>query len=79
MPEDLISKALRCVLAACRLPAGLIVHSDQGSQYPATRYWPDALGFESGRLLLAGGGLPTKGHFFVHGQRKLRLRPVRYT
>ena len=30
VPEDLVSKGLR------RPPAGLVVHSDQGSQYTAT-------------------------------------------
>jgi transposase InsO family protein len=32
MPDDLVSEALR------RPPAGLVVHSDQGSQYTATRF-----------------------------------------
>jgi putative transposase len=31
MPEDLVSEALRRVLAVRRPPAGLIVYSDQGS------------------------------------------------
>ena len=38
MPEDLVSEALRRALAVRRAPAGLIVHSDQGSQYTATRF-----------------------------------------
>ena len=38
MPEDLVSEALRRALAVRRPPAGLIVHSDQGSQYRATRF-----------------------------------------
>jgi transposase InsO family protein len=38
MPEDLVSEALRRALAVRRPPAGLIVHSDQGSQYTATRF-----------------------------------------
>ena len=38
MPEDLVSEALRRALAERRAPAGLIVHSDQGSQYTATRF-----------------------------------------
>ena len=38
MPEDLVSEVLRCALAMRRPPAGLIVHSDQGSQYTATRF-----------------------------------------
>lgn len=40
MLEDLFSKALRRVLAlAERQPApGLVAHSDQGSQYTATRF-----------------------------------------
>ena len=38
MPEDLVSEALRRALAV-RWPAvGLVVHSDQGSQYTATRF-----------------------------------------
>jgi putative transposase len=38
MPEDLVSEALRRALAARWPAAGLIVHSDQGSQYTATRF-----------------------------------------
>ena len=38
MPEDLVSEALRCALAVRWPPAGLVVHSDQGSQYTATRF-----------------------------------------
>ena len=38
MPEDLVSEALRRALAVRRPPAGRIVHSDQGSQYTATRF-----------------------------------------
>ena len=37
-PEDLVSEALRRALAVRRPPAGLIVHSDPGSQYTATRF-----------------------------------------
>jgi transposase InsO family protein len=38
MPEDLASEALRRALAVRRPAAGLVVHSDQGSQYTATRF-----------------------------------------
>ncbi len=38
MPEDLVSEALRRALAVRRPSAGLVVHSDQGSQYTATRF-----------------------------------------
>jgi transposase InsO family protein len=38
MPEDLVSEALRRALAVRRPPARLIVHSDQGSKYTATRF-----------------------------------------
>jgi putative transposase len=38
MPEDLVSEALRRALAVRQPPAELIVHSDQGSQYTATRF-----------------------------------------
>ncbi|WP_133257270.1 integrase core domain-containing protein [Hymenobacter edaphi] len=38
MPEDLVSEALRRALAVRHPVAGLIVHSDQGSQYTATRF-----------------------------------------
>ena len=38
MPEDLVSEALRRALVVRRPPPGLIVHSDQGSQYTATRF-----------------------------------------
>ena len=38
MPEDLVSETLRRVLAMRRPPAGLVIHSDQGSQYTATRF-----------------------------------------
>ncbi|WP_324680620.1 integrase core domain-containing protein [Hymenobacter sp. GOD-10R] len=38
MPEDLVSEALRWALAVRWPPAGLIVHSDLGSQYTATRF-----------------------------------------
>ena len=37
-PEDLVSKALRRALVVRRPLAGLVVHSDQGSQYTATRF-----------------------------------------
>ena len=38
MPEDLVSETLRRALAVRRPPADLVVHSDQGSQYTATRF-----------------------------------------
>lgn len=38
MPEDLVSEALRRALAVRQPPPGLVVHSDQGSQYTATRF-----------------------------------------
>jgi putative transposase len=38
MPEDLVSEALRRALAVRQPAAGLVVHSDQGSQYAATRF-----------------------------------------
>ncbi len=38
MPEDLVSEVLRRALVVRHPPAGLIVHSDQGSQYTATRF-----------------------------------------
>ena len=34
----MVNEALRRALAVRRPPAGLIVHSDQGSQYTATRF-----------------------------------------
>jgi transposase InsO family protein len=37
VPEDPVSEALRRALAARRPPAGLVVHSDQGSPCTATR------------------------------------------
>ena len=37
MPEDLVSEALRRALVVRRPPAGLVVHSNQRSQYTATR------------------------------------------
>ena len=38
MPEDLVSEALPRALAVRQPAAGLIAHSDQGSQYAATRF-----------------------------------------
>lgn len=38
MPEDLVSVVLRRALVVRRPAAGLILHSDQGSQYTATRF-----------------------------------------
>ena len=38
MPEDLVSEALRRALAVRQPPAGLVIHSDQGCQYTATRF-----------------------------------------
>ncbi|GAB3843704.1 hypothetical protein GCM10028822_00160 [Hymenobacter terrigena] len=38
MPEDLFSEALRRALVVRRPPSGLVIHSDQGSQYTATRF-----------------------------------------
>ena len=38
MPEDLVSEALRRALSVRQLAAGLVVQSDQGSQYSVTRF-----------------------------------------
>ena len=38
MPEDLVSAALRRALAVRQPGSGLIVHSDRGSKYTATRF-----------------------------------------
>ena len=38
MPEDLVSEALRRALTVRKPTAGLVVHSDQGSQYAATNF-----------------------------------------
>jgi putative transposase len=38
MPEDLVSEALRRALAVRQSAPGLIIHSDQGSQYAATNF-----------------------------------------
>ena len=38
MPEDLVSEALRRALAVRQPAAGLLVHSDEGSQYAATNF-----------------------------------------
>jgi len=38
MPEDLVSEALRRALAVRQPAAGLVIHSDQGSQYAATNF-----------------------------------------
>ena len=38
MPEDLVSEALRRALSVRQPAAGLVVHSDQGSQYSATNF-----------------------------------------
>jgi len=38
MPEDLVSEALRRALAVRQPAAGLLIHSDQGSQYAATNF-----------------------------------------
>ena len=38
MPEGLVREALRRALVTRQPPARLIVHSDQGSQYTATRF-----------------------------------------
>ncbi len=38
MPEDLVSEALRRALAVRQPAAGLVVHSEQGSQYAATNF-----------------------------------------
>lgn len=38
MPRDLASEALRQALAVRQPAAGLVVHSDQGSQYSATTF-----------------------------------------
>jgi len=38
MPEDLVSETLWRALAVRRPRAGLVVHSDQGSHYTATRF-----------------------------------------
>jgi transposase InsO family protein len=51
MPEALVSDALRRALAVRQPAAGLIVHSDQGSQYSATRFKD---------LLARHGALPSR-------------------
>jgi putative transposase len=38
MPEDLVSETLRRALVVRRPPAGLVMHSDQGSQHTAARF-----------------------------------------
>ena len=38
IPEGLVSEALRCALSVRQPGAGLVVHSDQGSQYAATNF-----------------------------------------
>ena len=38
MPEDLVSEALRRALAVRQPAAGLLIHSDLGSQYAATNF-----------------------------------------
>jgi putative transposase len=38
VPEDVVSEGLRRALAVRRPTAGLVAHSDQGSQYTATRF-----------------------------------------
>lgn len=38
MPEDLVSEALRRALDVRQPAAGLLVHSDQGSQYAANKF-----------------------------------------
>ena len=38
MPEDLVSEVLRRALAVRQPTAGLVVHSDQGSQYSSTAF-----------------------------------------
>jgi putative transposase len=38
MPEDLVSEALRWTLAVRQPAAGLVIHSDQGSQYAGTNF-----------------------------------------
>ncbi|MBO2012976.1 DDE-type integrase/transposase/recombinase [Hymenobacter negativus] len=38
MPEDLVSEALRRARLGRRPPAGLVIYSDQGSQYTAPRF-----------------------------------------
>ncbi len=38
MPEYLVSEALRRALVVRRPATGLLVHSDQGSQYASTRF-----------------------------------------
>ena len=38
MPEALVSEALRRALPVRQPVAGLVVHSDQGSQYSATNF-----------------------------------------
>ena len=38
MPEALVSEALRRALAVRQPAAGLVIHSDQGSQYSATNF-----------------------------------------
>ena len=49
MPEDLASEALRRALAVQRPVASQVVHSDQDSQYTATRF-KELLGPPPGRI-----------------------------
>ena len=38
MPKGLVREALRRALAVRQPPAGLVVHSDRGSQYSSTTF-----------------------------------------
>lgn len=70
MPEDLVSDALRRARAVRRPAAGLIVHSDQGSQYTATRFRD---------LLTAHGAtqsMSRKGNCYDNAQAESLLEPA---
>ena len=62
MPEDLVSEALRRALAVRQPAAGLVVHSDQDSQYTATRFKNQLTRHEAQRSMIRRGNCYDNAH-----------------
>ncbi len=69
MPEDLVSEALRRALVVRRPPAGLLVHSDQGSQYTATRFQNLLVRYGAGQRMSRRGNCYDNAHAESFGSR----------
>ncbi len=62
MPEDLVSEALRRAMAMRQPAVGLVIHSDQGSQYSATNFKALAARYEALQSMSRRGNCSDNAH-----------------